>query len=233
MQYLNMIRKDSNKQSGFVLPIILIVLLLVAVGYGVSQYGNKKSSNVSSPVPVAVDSTSTPTVISSATPILKPKIVIKTSTPTSKPLATSVSSSTSTKTVLPIPTGLTNSVVNTLTSPSPTISTDTSGTITVSTTSVNVTISRSGSTGSLYGSGFNIISQGATGWSLYNNDGTSGQGFYETSGGITPGGSQNIRTYINSNKTNGVYSGSYLVKYSKNGTWQSGPTVTYSITLTD
>ncbi len=106
--------------------------------------------------------------------------------------------------------------------------------ITVDKTSVSVTLDRTGiQTGQLiYGSGFTITSQTATGWEIKYNEATSGQGFYESSGGINPGSSTNIRTYINTNKTNGTYTGSAIVRYEKNGTWYDGPTVSYSIVLT-
>ena len=118
--------------------------------------------------------------------------------------------------------------------PTPTPVNNTSGTITVSTNSVNVTLSRANAQNSLiYGTGFTVTSQGAIGWSIHYSEPTSGQGFYESSGGMIPGGSTNIRTYINTNKTNGEYTGSAVVFYDKDGSWQSGPTVTYTINLTD
>jgi len=132
--------------------------------------------------------------------------------------------------VVPFPTQNTG-VGNTST---PTPPSNTSGTITVSTNSVNVTLSRANAQyGLIYGSGFTITSQGATGWQIHYNEGTSGQGFYESSGGINPGSSSTIRSYINANKSNGTYTGSAVVEYNKNGSWQAGPTVSYSITLTD
>lgn len=108
------------------------------------------------------------------------------------------------------------------------------GTLTVDKTDVNVTLKRSNqSSGFIYGSGFTITSQGADQWSIYNNESTQGQGFNEASGGISPGSSSAIHTYINTNKPNGTYTGSVTVKYQKNGTDGNGPTVSYTITLTD
>ena len=74
---------------------------------------------------------------------------------------------------------------------------DQSGTITVDKTNVSTSLSRiNAQSGFIYGDGFTITSQGATGWLIYNNEPTQGQGFYESSGGISPGSSSNIRTYI-------------------------------------
>jgi len=100
------------------------------------------------------------------------------------------------------------------------------GTLSVDKTSVTVTLDRNNAVGDLvFGSVFTISSQGATGWQIYYNDPTSGQGFYDSSGGINPGSSYEVRTYVNTSKPNGTYTGSAVVEYSKNGNWSAGPTV--------
>lgn len=85
--------------------------------------------------------------------------------------------------------------------------------------------------GLIYGRGFTLTSVDATAWQIKYNEPTQGQGFYESSGGIAPGRSINIRTYINSNKPNGIYNGSAVIKYFSNGSWKDGPTVSYRIIL--
>lgn len=108
------------------------------------------------------------------------------------------------------------------------------GGITVDKTRVEVYLSRADvQYGLVYGPGFTIISQGATGWQIRYSEPTQGQGFYESSGGITPGATAAIRSYININKPNGIYTGSAIVQYYQNNSWQNGPTVYYTITLTD
>ena len=101
--------------------------------------------------------------------------------------------------------------------------------------SVTVTLSKANAQfGTVYGSGFTITSQGATGFSVHKNDAAVGVGFEGLSGGITPGSSSSIKIFINTDKSNGTYAGSATVYYTKNGTdYVAGPTATYSITLTD
>jgi len=107
------------------------------------------------------------------------------------------------------------------------------GTIVVDKTSVVVTMDAKHTiTDLIYGPGFSITSEGATGFQIKYNEPTSGQGFDISSGGISPNQTVNIRSYINANKPNGIYTGSAIVQYSKDG-WFDGPTVTYTITLTD
>jgi hypothetical protein len=116
------------------------------------------------------------------------------------------------------------------------LSADNSGIVgAVDTTSVTVTLSRANAQYDLvYGPGITLTSNGITGWSMHNNEGTQGQGFYESSGGIVPGNSAQIRTYINTTKPNGTYTGSYTLIYTyNNGTWINGPTIYYTINLTN
>jgi hypothetical protein len=107
------------------------------------------------------------------------------------------------------------------------------GTLTVDKTHVVETLSKANAqSGFIYGSGLNITSQGATAYLVRGSP--SGIGFYNTSGGITPGTTSSISTYANANKENGTYTGTVTVEYQKNGSsYTVGPTVTYSITVTD
>jgi len=107
-----------------------------------------------------------------------------------------------------------------------------SGSLVIDRSSVNVSLYKDNADGGLiYGQGFTIFSTGATGWQIKYNEPTQGQGFYESSGGISPTGSAVIRSYINPNKFNGVYTGSAVVQYYKDDNWHDGPTVSYTITL--
>lgn len=116
-----------------------------------------------------------------------------------------------------------------------TVTVNQSGGITVDKTRVEVYLSRADAQyGLVYGPGFTITSLGAIGWQIHYNEPTQGQGFYDSSGGIIPGSSYDVRTYINTNKSNGVYTGSAVVEYWYNDNiFQKGPTVYYTITLTD
>lgn len=89
--------------------------------------------------------------------------------------------------------------------------------------------------GLLYGVGFTITNQTAGGYELYNSSGSQGVGFYESSGGMANDRTYKIHTYINPNKTNGEYTGSYILKYNPPGSsqWVNGPTIKYDITLAD
>lgn len=89
--------------------------------------------------------------------------------------------------------------------------------------------------GLLYGPGFTLTDKTATGFELRYTTPTSGVGFYESSGGLTPGSSLKVHTYINPSLPDGTYSGSANLFYyaPDQKQWLSGPTVTYSITLVD
>jgi hypothetical protein len=105
--------------------------------------------------------------------------------------------------------------------------------ILVNKTSVVVTINRNNIiSGFVYGPGFTITSQGATAWQIKYTQPTQGAGFYESAGGIVLDQSTPIRTYITTNLANGRYSGSAVVMYYYNNKWYTGPTVSYTITLT-
>lgn len=106
------------------------------------------------------------------------------------------------------------------------------GSIVIDKTHVTVSLYKDqAANGLVFGTGFKIVSTGATGWQIKYNESTSGQGFYESSGGISPNGSTDIRAYINADKPNGIYTGSTVVQYYKNSVWSDGPTVNYTITL--
>lgn len=76
-----------------------------------------------------------------------------------------------------------------------------------------------------------ITSYGATTWQLKNNNDASykppdedwrsvpaqGFGFYESSGGISPGQNIKVRAYVNNNKPHGVYKGSYTLQEVEQG----------------
>ncbi len=168
-------------------------------------------------------------------PVTTPTI-IPISSPTPSPTPSESSTSTTTSTTLPTPT------------PTPTPSqtstnstyTSSDGAISVNTTYVEQTLSRSGS---LYGSGFTITNTSATGFDLILKSGPSayGQlpvyheliGFYESSGGLTPGIPQNVRVHIDPHLSTGWYTGSYTLKYLKNGSWVTGPDISWKITVTE
>jgi hypothetical protein len=113
----------------------------------------------------------------------------------------------------------------------------------VNTKNINVTLTRDNpnyptsdgyTQGLLYGAGFTMTNKTATGYEMYNETGSQGVGFYEGSGGISDGQVIPFYTYINPNKPNGVYTGSYILKYSPgNSVWLNGPTINYTITLVD
>lgn len=104
--------------------------------------------------------------------------------------------------------------------------------ITVSKIKVNITLHRTDAQyGLVYGKGFSITSLRATGFQIKYNQPTQGQGFYQSSGGMLTGSTVNIQTYINTNKPNGVYTGSAIIQYYYNGVWLNGPTVYYRIKL--
>lgn len=104
--------------------------------------------------------------------------------------------------------------------------------ITVDKTEVNVTLDRNNAVGGIvYGEGFKITSNSANAWQVTPTVSTPGQGFYEFSGGTVPGRTSDIRVHMFTTKPNGVYTGSAVVKYSKNGVWFDGPTVSYTINL--
>ena len=117
--------------------------------------------------------------------------------------------------------------------------------ITVSTTSVAVTLHRSNpnvalmvadhsgyTEGMIYGPGLTVTSVRSGAWELRITAGDAGQGFYEASGGLVPGTSTKVHTYMNPVYPNGVYTGSAVLRYytAKWG-WLNGPVIRYTITL--
>ncbi len=109
-----------------------------------------------------------------------------------------------------------------------------SGTITVSPTSITQTVDRSQSGGGVIAlNSYTITSQGADYYNIIRVG--SGSAFSSTggSGGMTTGLSRTIPVNLNeSGISNGTYTQSFIVQYGKNGTTYSGPTVTYTVTLT-
>lgn len=108
--------------------------------------------------------------------------------------------------------------------------------LTVSPKKVSITLSKTQASGGLvYGSGPIIKGVQSTSFNVYNNQTTQGQGFYISSGGISAGQSTNIQTYMNVNKPDGVYTGTATLRYyvSALQKWENGPTLSYTITLTN
>jgi hypothetical protein len=101
--------------------------------------------------------------------------------------------------------------------------------------SANETLSRANAVyGLIYGQGITITGKQSTSFQIKYNEPTQGQGFYTSSGGIGVGQTVKVQSYVNSNKPNGTYSGSAIVQYyNSKGVWTNGPTVTYSLNLTD
>jgi hypothetical protein len=110
--------------------------------------------------------------------------------------------------------------------------------VTVSPLSVNVTLSRAkatAGTGLVFGNGPVITGVQTSGFEVYDNQPTQGQGFYISSGGITAGQHVNVETYMNLNKPNGTYTGTATLKYDVTSSqqWADGPTLKYTIHLTN
>ena len=117
----------------------------------------------------------------------------------------------------------------------------------VSTTNVTLTLIKdySSPSGLTLANAFTITnsSNSVTGWQLYNNqDGTytppggqptsisvQGFGFYESSGGILAGQTITIRAYVNNNKANGLYKGSYKLQELRNGSTIDVATISYAL----
>lgn len=123
-------------------------------------------------------------------------------------------------------------------SPSPSPSANNTGSLTVDKNSFNVTLSRKEApigSGSVYGSGVTLTSQGAKGFFVAENSDSRGFGLFEQTGGMSLGSSVNIRSYIALSKSNGTYSSSATIKWydSNNQLNDDGPSVSYTITLTD
>lgn len=124
-------------------------------------------------------------------------------------------------------------------SPTPTATqtAQTNGTIKVSTTSVTQTVSRSQISGGYIAlTGFTMTSEGATQFNILNissekavtTNGTSG-------GGIQPGASIGIQMHLHAYRaSNGTFTETQQIYYTKDGSTNlPGPTVTYTVTLTD
>jgi hypothetical protein len=109
--------------------------------------------------------------------------------------------------------------------------------LTVAPLSVNVTLHRSNAnpSGLILGTGMTISDLKAGGYEFRYAARTVGQGFYQSSGGLVPGHSVKINAYINKTNPNGTYRGTAILQYynSQTAQWIDGPTVLYSITLTN
>lgn len=238
--------KNIDQRGVAPIAVLLILVILGASGYFiVRRFNNARFVTNQEEKKEATDSASkaSPSASASAEPKkASPKASIKSSpSPSAKTSASpssgssSGSSNSGSSSSNSTPTSSSATPSPSVASPSPTATPVPTG-VSVDKTSVSVTLSRANAdaTGLVYGSGIKITSHDAAAWSIYNNEPTQGQGFYEVSGGISPGNSTNIRTYINPNKANGTYTGTVTVKYQKgDGVYISGPQVNYSITLTD
>jgi hypothetical protein len=103
-------------------------------------------------------------------------------------------------------------------------------------TNITETLSRSkvnSNSGLIFGQNLYVTALNRlTGFEVVPNQPTQGQGFYTSSGGLAPGQTAALQTYINPNKANGVYSGSDVIKYQNSQQqWLNGPTVNYTINL--
>ena len=107
----------------------------------------------------------------------------------------------------------------------------------VSPLSLNVTLSRGNIKypSYIFGPGYIFTAkENTTGFQFVRLSGNQDEGTYGYSGGLQKGQVYDTRSYISPNKPNGVYSGSYTLQYyNSKGLWLNGPTLTYSITLTD
>lgn len=71
-----------------------------------------------------------------------------------------------------------------------------------------------------------------TSYSFYPHQAAQGVGYYTSSGKLTAKQSLTTQLYVNPNKKNGTYTGTYTLHYTnKAGTLLNGPVVSYSITL--
>lgn len=179
-----------------------------------------------SPSPVA---TATTAPVATSAPAFTSTPTAAPATPTPAPVSNANQTAASTPSPSPAPTSSAG------TSPSPT----TTGPISISTTNVVGTLKRLGGDNPyIFGSGFTISSsETPMVWDLVENTQSLGVGFYESSGAVYAGEFQSVRIYINQYKyPNGTYSGSYKLLYKKNsdiGSFNQGPTINYTIILTD
>lgn len=232
--------KTIIESHRFPLIAIVVVVVTATIIGRLNTLQRLIPSNVTSP-------TTVPTVIEFPSPTgvrkknIPPQSQHPTATPTSAQTTPSDSQPSSTSTPKPTtkpaathtpsPAPTSEAVYAPTATPAPSVS--------VNTTSVSVTLSRAQQIGGfIYGPGFTLTNgtSEVISFCLIDNQVSQGEGFRQSSGGLGPNSSTNIQTYINTNKSNGVYTGSSTVKYGSNCSSTSGTvvaTVSYSITLTD
>lgn len=102
---------------------------------------------------------------------------------------------------------------------------------------VNETLSKanaSPTSGLILGQPIFVTAQVPSGYEVQYTQPTQGQGFYQSSGGLYPHETAQLQTYINASKPNGLYQGQAIIQYMNDkGQWLNGPTVSYSINLTN
>jgi len=211
----------SRSSQGGVASIFIIIVFLVLISFSVNAirniyFGGVKASPEPGPEAPLVSPSPSPRII----PVFKPS-------PKASP------------SVLASQAPVSSSPVPSVSFPSPSPSLPgtpafSDGHISVDKVSVSVTLSRSqAQNGYSYGSGIRITSVDATGFQIKYNETTSGQGFDLLSGGMNPGVSVDLKSFIKTSKPDGIYSGSAVLSYYKDGLWYEGPTINYSITLVD
>jgi hypothetical protein len=88
--------------------------------------------------------------------------------------------------------------------------------------------------GLVYGPAVTITGVQNTTFELKYKNPTSGQGFYIGSGGIQAQQTLEDQPYVNATKPDGKYTGTAVLQYMNNkGKWAAGPTLTYSLKLTN
>lgn len=237
------------KKNGFVvLPLILILAVSTTIAFVVYKNKvSKKTNESTNQVNLEIKPSGSPSTSPIGSGLKKKSTTQPTLKPTDSPSInqntsqnSNVSSNSTpaptTKVMVPTPTPTyqpTSPPSNTNT-PNPTLS----GNVTVSTTNVNVTLSRSNGGSFIYGPGFSINNgtSGQIGFCLLG-DGNQGRGFKTASGGMNKGQTLNIETYINADYyPNGVYTGYNTLKYAIGSNCPDGITVgviNYTINLVD
>jgi hypothetical protein len=109
--------------------------------------------------------------------------------------------------------------------------------LTVSNLSTTVTLSKSQASphsGLVLADEPSITALQNSGFEVVYNQPTQGKGFYISSGGIQTGQTVDLQAYISTGEPDGTYTGTAALKYlNSSNQWVDGPTLTYSITLTN
>lgn len=235
----------KSRSNGFVvLPIVLLgfVILISGVFFARGVLELKTPDFVEpflvvyhSPVP---SSTSSAEINNTAKKVI-PSMKVSASTKPSTTLAPSPTNSNNSNNSTNQNTNSNNNQsANTSTSPSSTpapIESTAPEAFSVNKTSVTSTIKRNGkTTGMGFGDGITATSNTSYGYSVANDQGQSGVGLESGSTGLLPGQSRNILTFITFDKPNGTYTGTNTITYyDENSKSHTGPTINYTITLTD